>query len=181
MITVLFSCRYGWCHVKLLPSLRTFCVHRTTKHQFTVALYSIQQKGRLYECISRCWKSVALSDTLCCAAQAHAGGLSHCLTLWLNCRSTNRYWRSVTFSDTLCSGSNERGTWINACVRPVALTKRGTCISTCLRSVALLDTLCFGSRKGRASRSMHQKTAALFGIVWYGSIQINVSTGQVRA
>ena len=30
----------GWCRVKLLPSRRTFCVHRTTMHQFTVLLYS---------------------------------------------------------------------------------------------------------------------------------------------
>ena len=124
VITALFSCRYGWCHEKLLPSLRTFCVHRITKHQFTVALYSIQQKGRLYECISRCWKSVALSDTLCCAAQAHAGGLSHCLTLcvvlpkhmlevcrivWhfvLCCPST--CWRSVALSDTLVELSEHK-------------------------------------------------------------------------
>ena len=31
---------HGWCHVKLLPSRRTFCVHHTTMHQFTVSLHS---------------------------------------------------------------------------------------------------------------------------------------------
>ena len=27
---------YGWCHVKLPPSRRKFCVHRSAMHQFTV-------------------------------------------------------------------------------------------------------------------------------------------------
>ena len=170
-------CRIIWCHVKLLPSLRTFCVHHTTMRQFTVAFLSIRQKGRLYKCIGRCWKSVALSDTLCCAAQAHAGGLSHYLTLWLNCRRTSRCRRS----DTLCSESNERGTCINTCMSSVALTKRGICISTCLRSMALFDTLYFGYRKSFASRSIRLKIVAPSGIVLYGPIEINVSTGQVRA
>ena len=31
----------GWCHVKLLPSRRTFCVRHTTMHQFTVSLHEI--------------------------------------------------------------------------------------------------------------------------------------------
>ena len=30
----------GWCHLKLLPSRRMFCVHYTSMHQFTVSLYS---------------------------------------------------------------------------------------------------------------------------------------------
>ena len=30
---------HGWCHVKLLPSRRTICVHQTTMHQFTVSLH----------------------------------------------------------------------------------------------------------------------------------------------
>ena len=29
-----------WCHLKVLPSRRTFCVHHTTIRQFTVSLYS---------------------------------------------------------------------------------------------------------------------------------------------
>ena len=31
---------HGWCHVKLLPSRRTICVHQTTMHQFTVSLHA---------------------------------------------------------------------------------------------------------------------------------------------
>ena len=31
---------YGWCHVKLLPPRRTFCVQYATKHQFTVLFRS---------------------------------------------------------------------------------------------------------------------------------------------
>ena len=31
---------HGWCHVKLPPSRRTFCVHHTTTHQFTMSLHS---------------------------------------------------------------------------------------------------------------------------------------------
>ena len=31
---------YGWCHVKLLPSRRAFCVHHTTMHQFTVPIHA---------------------------------------------------------------------------------------------------------------------------------------------
>ena len=30
---------HGWCHVKLLPSRRTFCVHHTTVHQFTLSYH----------------------------------------------------------------------------------------------------------------------------------------------
>ena len=36
VVTALF----GWCHVKLLPSRRTFCVDHATMHRFTVSLYS---------------------------------------------------------------------------------------------------------------------------------------------
>ena len=32
----------GWCHIKLLPSRRKFCVHHTTMRHFTVSLYSRQ-------------------------------------------------------------------------------------------------------------------------------------------
>ena len=31
---------HGWCHVKRLPSRRTFCVLLPSMHQFTVSLYS---------------------------------------------------------------------------------------------------------------------------------------------
>jgi len=31
---------HGWRHLKLLPSRRKFCIHRTTIHQFTVSLHS---------------------------------------------------------------------------------------------------------------------------------------------
>ena len=31
---------HGWCHVKLLPSRRTYCVHHTTMHQFTLSFCS---------------------------------------------------------------------------------------------------------------------------------------------
>ena len=31
---------HGWCHVKLLSSRRTFCVHRATMHQFKMSLHS---------------------------------------------------------------------------------------------------------------------------------------------
>ena len=31
---------HGWCHIKLLPSQHTFCVHHTTMHQFTMPPYS---------------------------------------------------------------------------------------------------------------------------------------------
>ena len=31
---------HGWCHVKLLPSLRQLCVHHTTMHQYTLSLHS---------------------------------------------------------------------------------------------------------------------------------------------
>ena len=30
---------HGWCHVKLLPSQCTFCVHHRTMHQFTMSLH----------------------------------------------------------------------------------------------------------------------------------------------
>ena len=39
VFTALFGCWHGWYHVKLLPFQRTFCVHRSTVHQFTVSLY----------------------------------------------------------------------------------------------------------------------------------------------
>ena len=42
----------GWCHVKLLPSRRTFCVHYTTRHQFTVSLHS--KPLRQGECVFSC-------------------------------------------------------------------------------------------------------------------------------
>ena len=35
-----FSCTNGWCCIRLPPSQRTFCVHHTAMHQFTVSLYS---------------------------------------------------------------------------------------------------------------------------------------------
>ena len=31
---------HGWCQAKLLPSRRTFCVHRTTMRQLTASLHS---------------------------------------------------------------------------------------------------------------------------------------------
>ena len=31
---------HGWCHMKLLPSRRKFCVHHTTMHQFTVSRHA---------------------------------------------------------------------------------------------------------------------------------------------
>ena len=31
---------HGWCHMKILPSRRKFCVHHTTLHQFTASLHS---------------------------------------------------------------------------------------------------------------------------------------------
>ena len=40
----------GWCHVKLLPSRRKFCVHHTTMHRFTVSLYS-KPHTRMHECL----------------------------------------------------------------------------------------------------------------------------------
>ena len=30
VVTVVFGCYMAWCHVELLPSRRTFCVHHTT-------------------------------------------------------------------------------------------------------------------------------------------------------
>ena len=35
VLIALFWLLHGWCHVKLLPFWRTFCVHHTTMHQFT--------------------------------------------------------------------------------------------------------------------------------------------------
>ena len=34
------SLLHSWCHVKLLPSRHTFCVHHTPMHQFTLSLHS---------------------------------------------------------------------------------------------------------------------------------------------
>ena len=31
---------HGWCHMNLLPSRHTFCVHHTSMDQFTVSLYA---------------------------------------------------------------------------------------------------------------------------------------------
>ena len=36
---------HGWCHVKLLRSRRTFCVHHTNMHQFTVSLFKATYVG----------------------------------------------------------------------------------------------------------------------------------------
>ena len=35
---------HGWCHVKMLPSGRTFCVYHTTMPPFKVSLYSMPPK-----------------------------------------------------------------------------------------------------------------------------------------
>ena len=40
---------HGWCHVKLLPPQRMFCVHHITMmHQFTLTLYSKQHTQGAY-------------------------------------------------------------------------------------------------------------------------------------
>ena len=40
VLTALFGCyMVGLCHMKLLPSRRTFSVHYTTVHQFTMSLH----------------------------------------------------------------------------------------------------------------------------------------------
>ena len=38
----------SWCHVKLLQSLRTFCVHHTATHHFTVSLHSKPHRYIIY-------------------------------------------------------------------------------------------------------------------------------------
>jgi len=50
---------YGWYHIKLLPSLCTFCEHHTTMHHFTVSLHS---KPHTYKgaCVFRCNLSLVL-------------------------------------------------------------------------------------------------------------------------
>ena len=40
VLIALFWLFHDWCHVKLLPFWRTFCVHHTTMHHFTESLYS---------------------------------------------------------------------------------------------------------------------------------------------
>ena len=47
-----------WCHLKVLPSRRTFCVHHTSIHQFTVSLYSTPHTQGA--CVFRCNLSFAL-------------------------------------------------------------------------------------------------------------------------
>ena len=38
VVTAPFQLLHGWCHTKLLPSRRTFCVHPATMHMFMVSL-----------------------------------------------------------------------------------------------------------------------------------------------
>ena len=49
-----------WCHLKVLPSRRTFCVHHTSIHQFTVSLYSTPHTQGA--CVFRCNLSFALLE-----------------------------------------------------------------------------------------------------------------------
>ena len=43
---------HGWCHMKLLPSWHTFCVHNATMYQFAVSFYSDTPK-RIFSTNSR--------------------------------------------------------------------------------------------------------------------------------
>ena len=61
VVTVLFSCWHGWCHVKLLLSWCTFCLHPTALQQFTVSLYSKPHQTCIMTMITllySCWFSV---------------------------------------------------------------------------------------------------------------------------
>ena len=61
--------------VKLLPSRRTFCVHHTTMHRFTVSFYVtsiplISGNPKMFSCIHQ-------SDCYTCS-NASSNGLPHC-------------------------------------------------------------------------------------------------------
>jgi len=51
VVTKLFGFAHGWCHVKLLPFRRKFCVHHATMHQFTVSLIQNHIR-RMHICLS---------------------------------------------------------------------------------------------------------------------------------
>ena len=65
------SLLYCWCLVKLLPFRRTFCLHHTTVHQFTVSLHS--EPHTPGACVFRCIRPPTLlaewpgSFTCCCS------------------------------------------------------------------------------------------------------------------
>ena len=45
LTALLISLLYSWYHVKLLSSWRSFCVHHTAMHQFTVSVKAIHVNG----------------------------------------------------------------------------------------------------------------------------------------
>ena len=56
-LSALFDCYCrGWLHVKLRPSRRTFCVHHTTMHQFTV-IYEAIHVGYTVSCNLLFWRN----------------------------------------------------------------------------------------------------------------------------
>ena len=55
VLTALFWLLHGWCHVKLLQSQRTFCVHHGTMHQFRSYCYgAIRSRIRRVVCVLSC-------------------------------------------------------------------------------------------------------------------------------
>ena len=61
----------GWCHVKLLPSRRKFCVHLTAIHQFTVSPHS--KPHRYGACVFSCRCVQHSVYQLSPGVQAHSG------------------------------------------------------------------------------------------------------------
>ena len=51
---------HGWCHVKLLQSWCTFCVHHTAMHQLTVSLHA---KLLCWDCNTECHVPMAVLVT----------------------------------------------------------------------------------------------------------------------
>ena len=46
---------HGWCHMKLLPSWHTFCVHNATMYQFAMSLYSDTPKRSFFYELAIFW------------------------------------------------------------------------------------------------------------------------------
>ena len=65
---------YGWCHMKLLPSQRKFCVHHSTMHQFIVSLYLKPQRMHVCLVLTRHQHLWQNDCNLLCAIAVTCGG-----------------------------------------------------------------------------------------------------------